>query len=103
MYHKGMLLFALWSNAVSHCSFMFWTMRLPMLASMIHLWATRPGESFPVTNSPVLIGCSLDRKVVDYHNLQQWPTSGSGADAPVLVCACLNDCLLADRSNVSSI
>jgi hypothetical protein len=26
-------------------------MRLPMLASMIHLWATIRGKSFPVTNS----------------------------------------------------
>jgi hypothetical protein len=26
-------------------------MRLPMLASMIHLWATKRGISFPVTNS----------------------------------------------------
>jgi hypothetical protein len=28
-----------------------WTMRLPMLASMIHLWATIRGRSYPVTNS----------------------------------------------------
>jgi hypothetical protein len=27
------------------------TMRLPMLASMIQLWATIRGKSFPVTNS----------------------------------------------------
>jgi hypothetical protein len=32
-------------------SSMFWTMRLPMLASMIHLWATIRGKSFPVTKS----------------------------------------------------
>jgi hypothetical protein len=29
-------------------SSMVWTMRLPMLASMIHLWATIRGKSFPV-------------------------------------------------------
>jgi hypothetical protein len=32
-------------------SSMVWTMRLPMLASMIHLWASIRGKSFPVTNS----------------------------------------------------
>jgi hypothetical protein len=32
-------------------SSMVWTMRLPMLASMIHLWATIRGKSLPVTNS----------------------------------------------------
>jgi hypothetical protein len=32
-------------------SSMVWTVRLPMLASMIHLWATIRGKSFPVTNS----------------------------------------------------
>jgi hypothetical protein len=32
-------------------STMVWTMRLLMLASMIHLWATIRGKSFPVTNS----------------------------------------------------
>jgi hypothetical protein len=30
---------------------MVWTMRLPKLASMIHLWATVRGISLPVTNS----------------------------------------------------
>jgi hypothetical protein len=30
---------------------MVWTMRLPMLDPMIHLWATIRGNSFPVTNS----------------------------------------------------
>jgi hypothetical protein len=32
-------------------SSMVWTMRLPMLDPMIHLWATIRGNSFPVTNS----------------------------------------------------
>jgi hypothetical protein len=41
-------------------SFMVWTMRLPMLASMIHLWANIRGKSFPVTNSLfVSIACQL--------------------------------------------
>jgi hypothetical protein len=32
--------------------FMVWTKRLPVLASMIHLWATLRGKSFPVLNIP---------------------------------------------------
>jgi hypothetical protein len=36
-------------------SSMVWTMHLPMLASMIHLWATIGGKSFPVTNSLSLV------------------------------------------------
>jgi hypothetical protein len=38
-------------DPMSRSSSMVWTMRLPMLASMIHLWATTRGKSFPVTNS----------------------------------------------------
>jgi hypothetical protein len=39
-------------------SSMVWTMRLPMLASMIHLWATIRGKSFPATNSLHVLYCS---------------------------------------------
>jgi hypothetical protein len=65
--HASDLLMHMWSDLFRTCigsfastnsqqhwlcgSSMVWTMRLPMLDPMIHLWATIRGNSFPVTNS----------------------------------------------------
>jgi hypothetical protein len=58
---SGLCLF-LWPEL---CGFsMVWTMRLPMLASMIHLWATIRSKSFPVTNSLSLYQRSENKGVI---------------------------------------